>query len=186
MSDPVKPPLTTTTSILPAMTVVIVAVVTLVIFLAINLIANPTVRKTTTTIPIVVGSLTTQQHSPLLTGCQQSGNPPADIATALLVPVSTQATAPTLHPNGGAGDYDCLRTLVTHASSGDLLGYYSAQLQARGWSLFSRGSSTGSPQLLFQKAGSDTFYWIVGITVTARHGTTSYWTFRIYQNSSAI
>ena len=186
MSDPVKPPLTTTTSILPAMTVVIVAVVTLVIFLAINLIANPTVRKTTTTIPIVVGSLSTQKDSPILASCQEAGNPPADIASALLVPVSTQATAATLHPNGGAGDYDCLRTLVTHASSGELLGYYSAQLEARGWSLFSHGSSNGSPQLLFQKAGSDTFYWIVGITVSAHSGATSYWTFRIYQNSSAI
>ena len=186
MSDPVKPPLTTTTSIVPAMTVLVVAVVTLVVFLAINLIANPTVKRTTTTIPIVVGSLTTQKDSPILAGCHQAGNPPADIAAALMVPVSTQATAATLHPNGGAGDYDCLRTLVTHAPSSELLGYYSAQLEARGWSLFSHGSSTGSPQLLFQKAGSDTFYWIIGITVTARTGSTSYWTFRIYQNSSAI
>lgn len=186
MSDPVKPPLTTTTSILPAMTVLVVAVVTLVVFLAINFIANPTVKKTTTTIPIVVGSLTTQKDSPILDSCHQAGNPPADIATALMVPFSTQATAPTLHPNGGAGDYDCLRTLVTHAPSSELLGYYSAQLGARGWSLFSHGSSTGAPQLLFQKAGSDTFYWIIGITVTARTGSTSYWTFRIYQNSSAI
>jgi len=48
------------------------------------------------------------------------------------------------------------------------------------------GTSSGAPQLLFQKAGSDTFYWIVGVTVTARHGATSNWTYRIYQNSSAI
>ncbi len=186
MNEQVKPPLTTTTSILPAMAVLGIAVVTLVIFLAINLIANPTVKSTPTTIPIIVGSLNTQDGSVLLAGCQQAGNPPADIATALLVPATTQATAPTVHPNGGAGDYDCLRTLVTRATSGELLGYYTAQLQARGWNLFSHGSSSGAPQLLFQKAGSDTFYWIVGITVTARHGATSYWTYRIYQNSSAI
>ena len=186
MSDAPKPPLTTTTSIVPAMTVLLVAIVTLVVFLAINLIANPTVKKTTTTVPIVVGTLSTQPHSPLLRSCQQAGNPPADIAAALFVPISTQATAPASHPNGGAGDYDCLRTLLTLAPSAQLLGYYRAQLEARGWHLFSHGSSTGGPQLLFQKAGSDTFYWIIGVTVTKRVGATSYWTFRIYQNSSAI
>ena len=37
--------------------------------------------------------------------------------------------------------------------------------RARGWDLFSRGSSNGAPSSLFQKAGTDTFYWVVGITV---------------------
>jgi hypothetical protein len=187
VSDAPKPPLTTTTSILPAMAVLGIAVVTLVVFLVINVIANPTVKRaTTTTIPIVVGSLDTQVGSTLLTGCQQAGNPPSDIANALFVPVHTAGTAPTLHPNGGAGDYDCLRSLATTASPGAILKYYGAQLQARGWSLFSQGSSTNSPQSLFQKAGSDTFYWIVGITITARHGDRTDWTYRIYQHSSAI
>ena len=168
------------------MAVVGIAAVTLVVFLLINFIANPSVTTTSTTLPVVVGGLLVQPDSPLLAGCQEAGNPPSNVASALLVPQLTRASGPTLHPNGGAGDYDCLRTLVTRTSPGQLLGFYSGQLQSRGWSLFSKGSSTGTPQYLFQKAGSDTFYWIVGITVNATHGASSFWTFRIYQNSSAI
>ena len=186
MTDDLKPPLTTTTSILPAMAVVGIAVVTLVVFLLINFIASPTVSTTATTLPVVVGGLAIQRDNSLLAGCQEAGNPPANIAAALLVPQFTRASGPTLHPNGGAGDYDCLRSLITRTSPSQLLGFYSGQLQSLGWSLFSKGSSAGTPQFLFQKAGSDTFYWIVGVTVNATHGASSLWTFRIYQNSSAI
>lgn len=186
VNDSAKPPLTTTTSILPATLVLAVAVVTLLVFLALNFIANPHVVSHVNTTPIVVGSLATEAGHGVLGGCQQAGNPPLDIGTAFLVPVSTRATGPATHPNGGAGDYDCLRALVTPASPAQLLGYYSAQLAARGWHLFSRGSSSGGAQLLFQKAGSDTFYWIVGITVGRQAGPETYWTYRIYQNSSAI
>ena len=186
MSEEPRAPLTTTTSILPAMMVLGIAAATLIVFLGVNLIANPRVSTATTTVPIVVGTLTTDATSTVLAGCQQAGNPPLDIASALIVPLHTVATSKTLHPNGGAGDYDCVRSFQTAASSAKLLGYYSAHLQTRGWSLFSHGNQQGSPQLLFQKAGSDTFYWIIGITVTARHGERADWTFRIYQNSSAI
>ena len=186
MSDASKPPLTTTTSILPAMAVLIIAVVTLVTFLAINFIANPRVTTSSTTVPIVVGALPIDSASTVLHGCAQAGSPPGNIVGSLIVPVRTTPAGATLHPNGGAGDYDCLRQLATTASPGELLGFYSAQLQAQGWSLFSRGSSHAVAQLLFQKAGSDTFYWIVGVTVTAVHGPSSLWTFRIYQNSSSL
>jgi hypothetical protein len=185
VNDEVKPPLTTTTSILPAAAVLGVAVVTLIVFLAINFIANPRVKGTATTLPVIVGGLTTEAGH-LLAGCEQAGSPPANIAAGLLVPVTTVTTAAPSHPNGGAGDYDCVETLRTTASSAKVLGYYGAQLPARGWDLFSRGSSTGQAQLLFQKAGSDTFYWVVGVTVQRVVGTATYWSFRIYQNSSAI
>ncbi|HEY5103987.1 MAG TPA: hypothetical protein VII65_02985, partial [Acidimicrobiales bacterium] len=61
-----------------------------------------------------------------------------------------------------------------------------AQLEARGWNLFSKGSSTGKPQSLFQKAGNDGFYWVVGVTVTTSTKNNVAWTFRIYQNSQTI
>ena len=181
-----KPPLTTTTSIVPAMIVLLIATGTLVVFLAINFIASPRVSPTSTTVPIVVGALAIDQHNPVLRGCIQSGSPPSNVTGSLLVPVTTTATGAIVHPNSGAGDYDCGRSLATRAAPGELLGFYSAQLQAQGWSLFSRGSSHAVAQLLFQKAGNDTFYWIVGITVNAVHGSTSLWTFRIYQNSSSL
>jgi hypothetical protein len=186
VNDVAKPPLTTTTSILPAAIVLGIAVAVLGIFLGVNLLANPSVRPTPTTIPIVVGGLASAPTNGLLAGCHQAGSPPANIASALLVPVDSTATQSTKHPNGGAGDYDCYRALVTKAPSSQLLGFYSAHLQALGWTLFSRGSSTGKPQLLFQKAGSDTFYWVVGITIDSQIGGDAKWTYRIYQNSSAI
>ncbi len=184
MSDR-RPPLTTTTSLWPAAMVIGIAVAMLAVFLAIDVIANPSVAPTTT-IPVVVGGLAPATSNAVVAGCAQPGTPPANIRGALLVPVGTSAAGPVLHPNSGAGDYDCLRSLVTTAPSSDLLGFYSAHLQAEGWSLFSRGSASGEPQLLFQKAGSDTFYWVVGITVTGTPQGVTTWTFRIYQNSSAI
>lgn len=185
MTDEVRPPLTTTTSILPAAVVLGVAVVTLVVFLILNFVANPHVKAPASTLPIIVGGLATQPGH-LLAGCQQAGSPPANIASALLVPVGTAATGGPLHANGGAGDYDCRQTLTTTASASRLLGFYNAQLTSRGWDLFSRGSSSGGAQLLFQKAGSDTFYWVVGVTVESSSAHSTDWTYRIYQNSSAI
>jgi hypothetical protein len=186
VTDAVKPPLTTTTSILPAMVVLLIAVVTLGGFLLINVIANPHVRTTPTTVPIIVGGLGADPTNQVLAGCHQADSPPANITPALLVPVRTSATTPVSHRNAGAGEYDCERSLRTAASSGAVLGFYSAHLQALGWHLFSRGTSGGTPQFLFQKAGADTFYWVVGVTVNATGPGTVDWTYRIYQNSAAI
>ncbi len=185
MNEPLKPPLTTTTSIWPAALIMGIAVAILAVFMIINIAANPTVA-TSTTLPVVVGGLATAPSNAPIAGCQQNGNPPGNISGALQVPVGTVGTAPVLHPNGGAGDYDCLRALSTTANTGSLLGFYRTHLEAMGWSLFSTGTASGEPQLLFQKAGSDTFYWVVGVTVTHASGNAVGWTYRIYQNSSAI
>ena len=186
MSQSDKPPLTTTTSIVPAMIIVIVAVVMLGVFLLIDVIANPSVHTPSTAVPIVVGGLSTQHGGGALIGCQQPGTPPGNIAPALILPSPTRAAGPVQNTNGGAGDYDCARPLSSTAPSSQILGYYSSHLEALGWSLFSRGTTNGLPQLLFQKAGSDTFYWVVGVTITARHGATTLWSYRIYQNSSSF
>jgi len=74
MSDRPKPPLTTTTSIWPAAAVLILGVVMLAVFLLINAVSDQGVA-TPTTIPVVVGGLSTKNIS-LLTGCVQPGNPP--------------------------------------------------------------------------------------------------------------
>jgi hypothetical protein len=102
--------------------------------------------------------------------------------------MTTRSRGPFQLPNSGAGDFDCYRPLSTTTSASALLGFYKAQLEARGWTLFSSGAKNGAPQYLFQKAGSDTFYWIIGVTVdsSASSATSTNWTFRIYQNSEAI
>lgn len=184
MSDS-RPPLTTTTSILPAMIVVAVAVLTLGIFLVINLVTSQ--KVTTTTAPVaIVGGLELDPTNFVLRACAQDGSPPGNIASALVVPVHTASAGGAIHANGGAGDYDCLRHLLSTDSAGQILGFYRTRLESQGWSLFSSGSSHAIGQLLFQKAGSDTFYWVVGVTINSRTSTSTSWTYRIYQNSSMI
>ncbi len=184
MSERPKPPLTTTTSIWPAAAVLILGVVMLGVFLLINSVSDQSVT-TTTTIPIVVGGLSSESSS-LLSGCKQPDNPPANIESAMVLPEATRAIGSFVLPNDGAGDYDCYRDFATRAPADKVLGYYSAELVARGWSLFSQGAPNGDPEDLFQKAGSDTFYWVIGITVTSRDANSCDWTYRIYQNSETL
>jgi hypothetical protein len=182
-----KPPLTTTTSILPAAAVLGLAVLMLIVFMIINLVSDQGVA-TTTTIPVVVGGLGVDSSSSLLANCVTPGTPPANIIAGVVVPVDSHSRGPFQMPNSGAGDFDCYRPLVTTVSASTLLAFYKTQLEARGWSLFSSGASNGSPQYLFQKAGSDTFYWVIGITVdtSASSASSTAWTYRIYQNSESI
>lgn len=184
MSEQPKPPLTTTTSIWPAAAVLILGVVMLAVFLLVNAVSDQGVT-TPTTIPVVVGGLNTES-SHLLAGCKQPGTPPSNVVPALIVPETTKSDGPVTLPSEGAGDFACSRSFVSDVTPGELLGYYSAQLKAMGWNLFSQGASNGSPQDLFQKAGSDTFYWVVGVTVNSSKAASSHWTYQIYQNSETI
>ena len=186
-APPPRPPLTTTTSILPAAAVLGIAVLMLVVFMVINLVFDQGV-STTTTIPVVVGGLNIDNGTALLAGCETPGTPPSDIVPGVIVPAGTRGNGPFRMPNSGAGDFDCWRPLKTTANASALLGFFKTQLEARGWSLFSSGASNGAPQFLFQKAGNDTFYWIIGVTVDRGASTraSTAWTFRIYQNSEAI
>jgi hypothetical protein len=189
VSEDPKPPLTTTTSLWPAAAVLGLAVVMLAVFLVINLVANQGVTKeTTTTLPVVVGGLQRDvSPGPALKYCLQTEEVPSNIADAFVMPVGTSPTGAGTTPNSGAGDFDCYEPLATSgASSAALISFYDAQLEPRGWNLFSTGASNGDPQSLFQKAGSDGFYWVVGVTVTKSGGTRVDWTFRIYQNSQTI
>jgi hypothetical protein len=181
----VKPPLTTTTSIRPAMTVLVIAVATLAVFIVINAVAGTSVTQTPTTLPVVVGGLGTAPGDELA-GCRQPANPPADIATALRVPATSVVTARATVSNAGAGDFTCAATLRTAASPGRVLGYYRAQLEVLGWALFSTAPSHGHSQMLFQKAGADTFYWVVGVTIERAGPASTSWTYTVYQNSSSI
>ena len=186
MSDHPKAPLTTTTSIWPAAGVLGVAVVMLVIFMLINLIADPGVAPTPTTLPLVVGGLAKSPSASVLDYCTHNSEIPSNIRDVFVVPVGTNSQPGANIPNAGAGDFDCYQPLITRANSASLLAFYSSQLEARGWSLFSHGASNGSPQSLFQKAGNDGFYWVAGVTATKSRNGSVYWTFRIYQNSETV
>jgi hypothetical protein len=186
VSDQPKAPLTTTTSIWPAAAVLIVAVAMLAIFMVMNLVADQTVTTTTTTPPVVVGGLDVAASNVALDYCRHTSEIPSNIVDAFLVPVGTQPESGANIPNAGAGEFDCYQPLVTPAGTSALLSFYTTHLESLGWHLFSRGASNGAPQSLFQKAGNDSFYWVVGITVTRSSPKLAHWTFRIYQNSQTI
>ena len=186
MSDQPKAPLTTTTSIWPAAAVLIVAVAMLAIFMLMNLVADQSVTTTTTIPPVVVGGLDVAASSVALDYCRHTSEIPSNIVDAFLVPVGTQPESGANIPNAGAGEFDCYQPLVTPAGASALLSFYTTHLESLGWHLFSHGASNGAPQSLFQKAGNDSFYWVVGITVTRSSTKLAHWTFRIYQNSQTI
>ena len=186
VSDEPRAPLTTTTSIWPAAGVLIFAVIVLAVFMVINLLSDQGVTPPPTTLPVVVGGLARAPSSAALDYCKSASEIPANINDVFLVPVGTQSETGGNVPNAGAGDFDCYQPLVTTTNAATLLKFYKSQLEARGWALFSKGSSSGSPQSLFQKAGNDGFYWVVGITVTKSANKLVHWTFRIYQNSETV
>jgi hypothetical protein len=173
---------------LPAFAILGIAAVMLVVFLVINLVADQGVVKETTTIPVVVGGLQRDVVvSAAMKYCLQSEEVPSNISDAFVFPTSTTVRAGANTPNSGAGDFDCYEPFTTgHTNAASLLKFYDAQLGARGWSLFSKGASNGDPQSLFQKAGNDGFYWVLGVTVTSSNADAVKWTYRIYQNSETI
>jgi hypothetical protein len=186
MSDEPKAPLTTTTSIWPAAGVLLLAVAMLVVFILINFASDQGITKVKTTVPLVVGGLDIAKSSSALDYCENQSEIPTNINDAFLVPVGTQHTSGGNIPNAGAGDFDCYQPLTSPTNSASLLAFYQSELEARGWNVFSHGASNGSPQTLFQKAGNDGFYWVVGVTVTKSAHNLIDWTFRIYQNSETI
>jgi hypothetical protein len=186
MSDEPRAPLTTTTSIWPAAGVLIFAVVMVAIFMIVNLISDQGVTPIPTTLPVVVGGLPKSPSSAVLKFCSNKSEIPSNVNDVFLVPVGTTSASLGSIPNAGAGDFDCYQPLITTTTSASLLRFYKTQLEARGWTLFSQGSSKGSPQSLFQKAGNDGFYWVAGITVTKSSKNDVHWTFRIYQNSETV
>jgi hypothetical protein len=186
VSDEPRAPLTTTTSIWPAAGVLMFAAVVLGVFMVINLLSDQGVTSTPTSIPVVVGGLAKAPSSAVLHYCTSASEVPSNINNVFIVPVGTRIASAGTIPNAGAGDYDCYQPLITTTSSATLLNFYKTQLEARGWSLFSQGSSSGKPQSLLQKAGNDGFYWVVGISVTKSSSNLVHWTFRIFQNSETV
>jgi len=185
MSDDPRPPLTTTVSLKPAAVVLVVAALTLVTFLIVDVAVSQS-PSTTTTVPVIVGGLGVDPDNAPIAQCQTGDIPPSNISGSFVLPAQTIPAGAKLVLTTGPGEYDCQRTFSTVASPSNILGFYQAQLQARGWNIFSRGTSNGGGQLLFQKNGSDTFLWVLGITINAHVGTSTRWTYRLYQDSDGV
>jgi hypothetical protein len=173
------------TSIWPAASVLIIAIGTLGIFMVINAVTSTTTVTTTTV--AVVGGLTPATDAALTNGCSSSGQPPIDIQHALSVPTGTTLIGHKI-VNQGAGEFDCYLDYASTANSADILAFYRARIPALGWKLFSSGHAAGGShgqQLLFQIAGSDSFYWVYGITINATAPEVRF-RIQVYQNNSLI
>ena len=182
--DAPRPPLTTTTSLKPAATVLIAAIVMLSVFIGINLVADQTTSAPPTTV-IVLGGLLVDTHSSALHGCRFVDLPPDNIVTGLIVPTGTSSLSPANLRSAASGSYDCSVTLTANHPQGQILGFYLHHLEALGWTVFSQGPAvrTGGEQYLFNKAGSDTFYWIAGVTIDTQSAQSTSWTVRFYQDN---
>jgi hypothetical protein len=158
------------------------------VFLLVDFVTSKGVVPPPTTLPVVVGGLSRDlTPTPALKYCLQSEEVPANIDSAFVVPDNTVPRTGANTPDLGAGEYDCIEPMTTtNATSEQIISFFDAQLGARGWSLFSKGASNGDPQSLFQKAGSDGFYWEIGVTVTKSTASHVDWKFEIYQNSDTV
>ena len=156
----------------------------LLLFVLINAVFDQ--GTTTPTTVIVVGGLPVATNNPTLTACQLPGFPPADIASGLIVPQGALPAGPVNHHSGDPGSFDCSRAVSAPYGQAKILGFYDNHLRGLGWTNFSRGNAPngGGSQFLYEKAGSDTFNWIEGVTVTSTEGSRTTWTVRLYQDNS--
>lgn len=175
------PPPARTVSILPAAAVLVVAVLTLTVFGLANMIGGST--TTSTTLPTIVGGLP-MGTTPLFRTWSGSGAIPGNVATALIAPAGARVLGAVTIGGGGAGQFDREDRLVVDAPRARLLGFYRSNLVARGWKVISEnGTPHGGAEVLFQKAGTDGFYWEAGVDASAPTRAVVPYTFRLFQVS---
>jgi hypothetical protein len=182
--DTPRPPLTTTTSIKPAMTVVVVAILTLVAFGIIDVATGTSVTPPTTV--AVVGGLNIQAHSTVMNGCKDVGPLPSNVETAYIVPVKARAFGTADNESSAADAYDCSQRITAPYPQSEVLGFYASQFHALGWSLFSSGiapNSNGQDEL-FNIEGNDTFYWESGVIIDSTSAASTTWTLHFFQDDA--
>jgi hypothetical protein len=172
------PPPARTVSILPAAAILGLAIVTLVVFGLMNMIGSQSTTPTTT--PTILGGWP-RGHTTAFVPWLRSGAMPSDVASALLVPRGTRLLGTV---ETGGGQFDREDRFVAAVPRARVLGFYRSHLTALLWSVISTSASAGgSAQLLFQKAGTDGFYWEAGITATTTTSGSTAYTFRVFQVS---
>jgi hypothetical protein len=180
---PVAPP-ARRVSILPAASVLALAVLTLVIVLIAN--SFDTSIVTPTTLPVILGALPAASpatDASLFPKAVQEGVPPANIASVFIAPRGTTYVGADDTGGSGVDDYDSEWTYSVPAPRARLLGFYSANLKALGWHLFSTGAAPNGAgdELLFQKGGTDGSYWDSGVVAQPTAAEETIFTFRIFQ-----
>jgi hypothetical protein len=99
---------------------------------------------------------------------EQPGTPPDNIIDALTLPRGAAAGS-FKDNNTSSTQYDEQMRFSVNASEGTVVDFYKVELKAKGWSIFSVGSTRDLPggvEVLAQKGGTDGWYWEVGAVVS--------------------
>ena len=165
---PRRPPSARGSSIRPAMTVLILAVVILGVFVTIGVVTTQkpaTVRTNAGTGHVPGSALRAEAAAGPLSVIMHAGQPPTNIVNAVLLPAGSVRVA---HRDNGGSQFDQQVTFRTAASQGALVTFFSAALAQQGWQIFDRGPATHAPgttEVLGKLAGSDGYYWEIGALV---------------------
>lgn len=178
-----RPPLTTTTSIKPAMTVVVVALLTLITFGIIDVATGQSVAPPSTV--VVVGGLAIQPHSTVMKGCETDSVIPGNVISAYIVPVHARDDGAADVETSAADAYECSQEITAPYPQSEILGFYLAEYKALGWDAYSQGPSPhGGQEALFDIEGTDTFYWEGGVVINSTSATSTSWTLTFFQNDA--
>jgi hypothetical protein len=178
---PATAPPSRNTSIVPAACVLGLAVVTLIVFGLMNMIGSAAIAPTT--LPAIVGGAPVDTSSRIFSAWPQGGEPPSDITAALVVPVGARLLG-SVTTGGSSSDFDReVRIAVPDLSRSHVLGFYRTHFEGLGWHLYSTSSNGNGVELLFQKGGSDGFYWEAGVNAASTSPTSATYTYRLFQVS---
>jgi hypothetical protein len=97
-----------------------------------------------------------------------SGQPPGNIINSSSIPQGAQRTSFENNTNS-AQEYDAQITLKINQSQAAVENFYRKDLKKQGWQIFSTGPAkhvTEGLEVLAKKAGSDGFYWEMGVVIS--------------------
>jgi hypothetical protein len=117
--------------------------------------------------PVAGTSLLAAPAAQALRPVRQPGTPPANIADALALPAGARRVSYTASPSITL--FDASERFTVGASQAAVIAFYKAELPALKWRLTSVGPARNDPQateVLAQKAGTDGWYWEVGVVVS--------------------
>jgi hypothetical protein len=155
------------------MTVLAVAVVILLVFAiaaAVTRGGNPTAAPSRSSTPAKVHgtALLAIPGAHALKAIEQSGLPPANIVRAVSVPLGADVVSSQSN-SAGSGQYDEQVVLSVHAAQLDVFNFFTAEMPAWRWSVFSTGPAQNQPgtiEVLGKQAGDDGWFWEMGAVVS--------------------
>jgi hypothetical protein len=118
------------------------------------------------------------------------GEPPTEILSSVVLPSPAHLRS-RVATGGEATSFDASFKYRSSSSQGALYSFFSQEMAARGWKIFSVGAPTGSKgvEILAQRAGSDGWFWEEGVVIhptsfSQHAGQSTSFTIRLYQASS--